>query len=83
MRLERPLATFRLHPASKTVEPSTAKAEDAARLADTFFTGPTFPSELRRHARRGRASYHLRAAFVYYQAARISRASSTSSAFRP
>jgi glycosyltransferase involved in cell wall biosynthesis len=67
-RLERPLATFRLHPASKTVEPSTAKAEDAARLADTFFTGPTFPPELRRHARRGRASYHLRAAFVYYQA---------------
>jgi glycosyltransferase involved in cell wall biosynthesis len=73
-RLERPLATFRLHPASKTVEPSTAKAEDAARLADTFFTGPTFPPELRRHARRGRASYHLRAAFVYYQAGRIARA---------
>jgi glycosyltransferase involved in cell wall biosynthesis len=73
-RLERPLATFRLHPASKTVEPSTAKAEDAARLADTFFTGPMFPPELRRHARRGRASYHLRAAFVYYQAGRIARA---------
>jgi glycosyltransferase involved in cell wall biosynthesis len=73
-RLERPLATFRLHPASKTVEPSTAKAEDAARLADTFFTGSTFPPELRRHARRGRASYHLRAAFVYYQAGRIARA---------
>jgi glycosyltransferase involved in cell wall biosynthesis len=73
-RLERPLATFRLHPASKTVEPSTAKAEDAARLADTFFTGTTFPSELRSHARRGRASYHLRAAFVYYQAGRIARA---------
>jgi glycosyltransferase involved in cell wall biosynthesis len=73
-RLERPLATFRLHPASKTVEPSTAKAEDAVRLADTFFTGPTFPPELRRHARRGRASYHLRAAFVYYQAGRIARA---------
>jgi glycosyltransferase involved in cell wall biosynthesis len=73
-RLERPLATFRLHPASKTVEPSTAKAEDAARLADIFFTGPTFPPELLPHARRGRASYHLRAAFVYYQAGRIARA---------
>ena len=73
-RLERPLATFRLHPASKTVEPSTAKAEDAARVADTFFTGPRFPPELRQHARRGRASYHLRAAFVYYQAGRIARA---------
>src|SRR5204862_5032804 len=65
-RLDRPLATFRLHPASKTVEPSTAKAVDAVRLAESFFTGPTFPPELRRHARRGRASYHLRAAFAYY-----------------
>jgi glycosyltransferase involved in cell wall biosynthesis len=73
-RLERPLATFRLHPASKTVEPSVAKAEDAVRVAERFFTDPTFPSELRRHARRGRASYHLRAAFVYYQAGRIARA---------
>jgi hypothetical protein len=73
-RLERPLATFRLHAASKTVEPSVAKAEDAVRLADTFFTGPRFPAELRRHARRGRASYHLRAALVYYRAAHIVRA---------
>src|SRR5919202_2119562 len=73
-RLTRPLATFRLHAASKTVEPSLAKAEDAARLADTFFTGPQFPAELRRHARRGRASYHLRAALVYYRAAHVARA---------
>ena len=73
-RLERSLATFRLHPASKTVEHSTAKAEDAVRVADTFFTGPAFPPQLRRQARRGRASYHLRAAFVYYQAAHIAQA---------
>ena len=73
-RLERPLATFRLHAASKTVEPSVAKAEDAVRVAETFFRGPRFPPELRRHARRGRASFHLRAAFVYYQAAHIVRA---------
>ena len=73
-RLERPLATFRLHAASKTTEPSVAKAEDAARVADTFFTGPAFPDELRRYARSGRASYHLRAALVYYQAAAIARA---------
>jgi glycosyltransferase involved in cell wall biosynthesis len=73
-RLERPLATFRLHASSKTVEHSPAKAEDAVRVAETFFTGPSFPPELRRHARRGRASYHLRAAFVYYQAAHIQRA---------
>ena len=44
------------------------------RLAQTFFNGPTFPPELRRHARRGRASYHLRAALVYYRAAHVSRA---------
>jgi glycosyltransferase involved in cell wall biosynthesis len=73
-RLERPLATFRLHASSKTVEFSTAKAEDAVRVADTFYTGPAFPPELRRHVRRGRASYHLRAAFVYYQAAHVARA---------
>jgi glycosyltransferase involved in cell wall biosynthesis len=73
-RLERPLATFRLHAASKTVEPSTAKAEDAVRLADTFFTGARFPAELRPYARRGRASYHLRAALVYYRAAHVVRA---------
>jgi glycosyltransferase involved in cell wall biosynthesis len=73
-RLERPLATFRLHTGSKTTEPSVAKAEDAARVADTFFTGPRFPDELRRYARHGRASYHLRAALVFYQAAAVSRA---------
>jgi glycosyltransferase involved in cell wall biosynthesis len=70
-RLEQPLATFRLHPASKTVEPSVAKAEDAQRLAESFFTGTDFPADLRRYARRGRASYHLRAALVYYQAAQV------------
>jgi glycosyltransferase involved in cell wall biosynthesis len=73
-RLERPLATFRLHAESKTTEPSVAKAEDAARVGDAFFTGPQFPDELRRYVRRGRASYHLRAALVYYQAAAIARA---------
>jgi glycosyltransferase involved in cell wall biosynthesis len=73
-RLERPLATFRLHARSKTVEPSVAKAEDAQRLAESFFTGPLLPAELRPHARRGRASYHLRAAFVFYQAAHIAQA---------
>ena len=73
-RLDRPLATFRLHAASKTVEPSVAKAEDAVRLADTFFGGPRFPPALQRYARRGRASFHLRAAFVYYQAAHVARA---------
>jgi glycosyltransferase involved in cell wall biosynthesis len=70
-RLDRTLATFRLHGASKTVQPSLAKAEDAVRVAETFFTGPRFPVELRAHARRGRASYHLRAALVYYWAAEI------------
>jgi glycosyltransferase involved in cell wall biosynthesis len=70
-RLDRPLGTFRLHPASKTVESSVAKAEDAIRIAEIFLTGPSVPPELRRHTRRGRARFHLRAAFVYYQAAHI------------
>jgi glycosyltransferase involved in cell wall biosynthesis len=73
-RLERPLATFRLHPASKTVVASVEKADDAVRLAETFFTSLCFPPKLRRYARRGRASYYLRAAFIYYQAAHVARA---------
>ena len=73
-RLDRPLAVFRLHPASKTVNPSPEKAADAIRVAEGFFTGPRFPPELRRYARRGRASYHLRAAVVYYHSAHIARA---------
>jgi glycosyltransferase involved in cell wall biosynthesis len=73
-RLERPLATFRLHPTSKTVVASVEKAEDAVRLANIFFTSPRFPPKLRRYARRGRASYYLRAAFIYYQAACVARA---------
>jgi glycosyltransferase involved in cell wall biosynthesis len=73
-RLDRPLAVFRLHAESKTVGPSSAKAEDAVRIAETFLTGPRVPPQLRRYARRGRASFHLRAAFIYYQAAHIARA---------
>jgi glycosyltransferase involved in cell wall biosynthesis len=73
-RLGRPLATFRLHGRSKTVEPSRAKGEDAARLAESFFTSSRLPANLQRFARRGRASYHLRAASVFYQAGHIGRA---------
>jgi len=73
-RLDRPLATFRLHAASKTVETSIAKAEDSLRLAETFFRGPAIPQELRRYARRGRGSHHFRAALVLYQAGEIARA---------
>src|SRR5207249_3460745 len=73
-RLERPLARFRLHPESKTVQQSTTTGEDAIRLADGFLTSSRVPPELRAYARRGRASYHLRAALVFYQAAEIVRA---------
>jgi hypothetical protein len=73
-RLERPLARFRLHPSSKTTTHSIAKAEDSLRLAETFFTGPRLPAELRGEARRGRASHHFRAGLVFYQAGEIRRA---------
>jgi GT2 family glycosyltransferase len=74
LRLDRPLAKFRLHGASKTVQPSVAKAEDSIRLAETFFRSERVPPALRRHARRGRASHRFRAALVYYQAGEIARA---------
>ena len=73
-RLDRPLAVFRLHSASKTVGPSPQKAEDAIRVAQRFFTGPRFPSELRPYARRGRAALHLAAALIYYRAAHVAHA---------
>ena len=73
-RLDRPLAIFRLHSASKTVAPTRTKAEDAIRVAQRFFTGPRFPTELRRHARRGRAAFHLGAALIYYRAADVAHA---------
>jgi glycosyltransferase involved in cell wall biosynthesis len=73
-RLDRPLAVFRLHPDSKTVEPTRGKAEDAVRVAQQFFTGPYFPSELHRHSRRGRAAFHLAAALVFYRAAHVGHA---------
>jgi glycosyltransferase involved in cell wall biosynthesis len=73
-RIDRPLAKFRLHSSSKTSMDSVAKAEDFERVADVFFTGPQFPAEHRNLVPRGRASLHLRAAFVYYQAGAIGRA---------
>jgi hypothetical protein len=73
-QLDQPLAKFRLHESSKTVRPSAAKAEDAIRVAETFLRSGDVPRELRQYARRGRASYHLRAALVFYQAGSIARA---------
>jgi hypothetical protein len=73
-KLDWPLAKFRLHSSSKTSMDSVAKAEDFERVADVFFTGPQFPAEHRNLVPRGRASLHLRAALVYYQAGAIGRA---------
>lgn len=67
-------AKFRLHASSKTVHPSTEKAEDAIRLADTFLRSDQVPEERQQYVRRGRASYYLRAALVFYRAGAIARA---------
>jgi glycosyltransferase involved in cell wall biosynthesis len=62
-----PLATFRLHPKSKTMSGHTRMAEECVRFADEFFQGSSLPRELRRHARAGRANLYRRAA-LHYQA---------------
>jgi len=61
VRIHQPLATFRLHPDSKSMSRHERMAEECVRFADEFWGGSA-PEPLRRHARSGRATYYRRAA---------------------
>jgi glycosyltransferase involved in cell wall biosynthesis len=69
-----PLATFRLHPASKEMSRPERMAADCERFADEFFGSAGLPPELRPYSRAGRASFYRRAALGYYAAGDIRRA---------
>jgi hypothetical protein len=61
VRVQGPLATFRLHGASKSLSRHQQMAQECIRFADEFWGGDA-PEPLRRHARSGRATYYRRAA---------------------
>jgi glycosyltransferase involved in cell wall biosynthesis len=65
--IEEPLATFRLHPESKSLSRHRAMAVECLRFADEFYGSPDLPSLLRPYARAGRASL-LRRAALHLQA---------------
>jgi glycosyltransferase involved in cell wall biosynthesis len=65
--VEEALATYRLHPDSKSAHATEIPyTEEVMRMADEFFGGPDLPEELRPHARAARAFHYRRAAWGYY-----------------
>jgi glycosyltransferase involved in cell wall biosynthesis len=67
-RLERPLATYRLHADSKSMSGSvaTARGEDYLRMYDTFFARDDLPSEVAAVETEGRAQAELWAGENFY-----------------
>ena len=71
------LATYRVHPESKSARMSELPhADECIRVADEFFRDPALPAQLRPHARAARAAYYRRAALALYNAGEVSRARS-------
>ena len=73
-RLEVPLSTYRVHPASKTGGSGVRKADDYVRFADQFLATDALPSSLRPGARQGRSSAYLAAGDYLYDALELPRA---------
>jgi glycosyltransferase involved in cell wall biosynthesis len=65
--LRTPLATFRLHPESKSLSRHGRMAEECMRFSEEFFKPPALPPALRPYARAARATLYRRAA-LHYQA---------------
>jgi glycosyltransferase involved in cell wall biosynthesis len=61
VRVDEPLATFRLHGESKSMSRHEQMAQECIRFADDFWGGDA-PAPLQRYARSGRATYYRRAA---------------------
>ena len=74
LRIPEPLATVRLHPASKSVSDLLLKARDAGRFADVVLGDPKLAAALGHEARRGRAAMLLRSGMNYYAALDLPRA---------
>lgn len=73
-RIPEPLATVRLHSASKSVSDAILKARDADRFADVVLADRDLPAPLLADARRGRAAMLFRSAMNYYAALDLPRA---------
>jgi glycosyltransferase involved in cell wall biosynthesis len=73
--VEEPLATYRIHPESKTANAvGIPHTEELMKVADEFFGGPDLPEELRPYARSTRVALFRRAAWGYYSSGDIARA---------
>ena len=85
--VEEPLATYRIHPESKTAHATSVRhADELLKAADEFFDRPDLPEELRPDARRVRSLYYRRAAWGFYcsgETARSRRALIRSLPLRP
>lgn len=67
-RIPEPLATARLHAASKSVSDVLLKARDSARFADVVLRDAGLPATLRADASRGCSAMLLRSGMNYYAA---------------
>jgi glycosyltransferase involved in cell wall biosynthesis len=74
VRLDRMLATYRLHEASKSVGAPIRKAEDHLRLYDAVFSHPDLPATLRAVEQEGRARSYLTAGEYFYAGLAMERA---------
>jgi glycosyltransferase involved in cell wall biosynthesis len=72
--LEEPLATFRLHPESKSLSRHRRMADECLRFANEFYGSPDLPAPLRPYAREGRATLFRRAALHLQADGQISHA---------
>lgn len=69
-----PLATFRLHPESKSLSRHERMATECLRFAEEFFGSPELPAELRPYARAAQATLYRRAALHYQAEGDVARA---------
>jgi glycosyltransferase involved in cell wall biosynthesis len=67
-RIERPVATFRIHDESKSGSPSARRAEDYLEMADRFFALPDLPPDVRAVETEARAACLVRAGQLFYVA---------------
>lgn len=65
-RLDRPLATYRLHPESKSMTATTRRAEDYVRMYDAIFGRDDLPADVRAVEREARAAALVLAGEDYY-----------------
>lgn len=74
VRLERPLGTYRLHPASKSTSATLVKATDHLRLFDALFARSDLPPELRAVEAEACSRSYITAGEYYYADLDLARA---------